>query len=231
MTTLTHQFVQGSGFPDGEGCAFVVDGHGWTITDPICCRKSRKEHEAMTTPTPTPTPTPRTDALTKRMAGELDRPMLQQNHFIELCDHSRQLERDLAAAQENLQSADEDRLRMRAQTARLDAALIEKDISIAAREAELAAMKQGKALADGMANMIRGFILKTVERETLDESAAKYRKWEEDYCHSTPAKLDRAIAAEQRAEAAERELAAFKAENQKLRSALEIVHFKREPWQ
>lgn len=106
MTTLTHQFVQGSGFPDGEGCAFVVDGHGWTITDPICCRKSRKEHEAMTTPTPTPTPTPRTDALTKRMAGELDRPMLQQNHFIELCDHSRQLERDLAAAQEARQAAE-----------------------------------------------------------------------------------------------------------------------------
>lgn len=75
---------------------------------------------------------------------------------------------------------------------------------LAASEAELAAMKQGKVLADGMANMIRGFILKTVERETLDEAAAKYRKWEEDYCHSTPAKLDRAIAAEQRAEAAER---------------------------
>ena len=37
--------------------------------------------------------------------------------------------------------------------------------------------------------------------------------------------------AEQRAEAAERELAAMKAENSKLRSALEIVHFKREPWQ
>jgi len=126
--------------------------------------------------------------------------------FKEAADRIVELERDLAAAKENLQSADEDRLRMRAQTARLDAALIEKDISIAARDAELAAMKQGKALADGMANMIRGFILKTVERETLDESAAKYRKWEEDYCHSTPAKLDRAIAAEQRAEAAEREL-------------------------
>jgi len=151
--------------------------------------------------------------------------------FKEAADRIVELERDLAAAKENLQSADEDRLRMRAQTARLDAALIEKDISIAARDAELAAMKQGKALADGMANMIRGFILKTVERETLDESAAKYRKWEEDYCHSTPAKLDRAIAAEQRAEAAERELASVKAENSKLRSALEIVHFKREPWQ
>ena len=35
----------------------------------------------------------------------------------------------------------------------------------------------------------------------------------------------------QRAEAAERELAAMKAENSELRSALEIVHFKREPWQ
>lgn len=45
------------------------------------------------------------------------------------------------------------------------------------------AMAECKALADGMANMIRGFIFKTVERETLDEMAAKYRKWEEDYCH------------------------------------------------
>lgn len=31
--------------------------------------------------------------------------------------------------------------------------------------------------------------------------------------------------------AREAELAAMKAENSKLRSALEIVHFKREPWQ
>jgi len=84
--------------------------------------------------------------------------------------------------------------------------LIDAKSDLAARDAELAAMKQGKVLADGMANMIRGFILKTVERETLDEAAAKYRKWEEDYCHSTPAKLDRAIAAEQRAVAAEREV-------------------------
>lgn len=44
-------------------------------------------------------------------------------------------------------------------------------------------LQRGKILAAGMANMIRGFILKTVERETLDEMAAKYRKWEEDYCH------------------------------------------------
>lgn len=36
---------------------------------------------------------------------------------------------------------------------------------------------------------------------------------------------------QERAEAAKRELAAMKAENSKLRSALEIVHFKREPWQ
>jgi len=93
--------------------------------------------------------TPRTDALTKRMAGELDRPMLRQDHFIELCDHARQLERDLAAAQ-----------------------------------LELAELKRGKVLADGMSNVIRGFILKRAERETLDEVAAKYRKWEEDYSHS-----------------------------------------------
>lgn len=46
-------------------------------------------------------------------------------------------------------------------------------------------LNRGKVLADGMANMIRGFIFKTVEIETLDEMAAKYRKWEEDYCHRT----------------------------------------------
>lgn len=39
--------------------------------------------------------------------------------------------------------------------------------------------------ANAMANMIRGFIFKTVERETLAEVAAKYRKWEEDDCHRT----------------------------------------------
>ena len=38
-------------------------------------------------------------------------------------------------------------------------------------------------------------------------------------------------AMKQRAEAAERELESVKAENSKLRSALDIVHFKREPWQ
>ena len=41
--------------------------------------------------------TPRTNALTARMAGELGRPMLVANHFIELCDHARTLERDLTA--------------------------------------------------------------------------------------------------------------------------------------
>ena len=51
---------------------------------------------------------------------------------------------------------------------------------LAERDAELAALK---GHADAMSNMIRGFIFKTVERETLADSAAAYRKWEEDYCH------------------------------------------------
>lgn len=68
---------------------------------------------------------------------------------------------------------------------------LERDLAVAnAENAKLRknceAMAECKALADGMANMIRGFILKRVERETLDEVAAKYRKWEEDYCHRGP---------------------------------------------
>lgn len=55
---------------------------------------------------------------------------------------------------------------------------------LAAAQLELAELKRGKVLADGMSNVIRGFILKRAERETLDEVAAKYRKWEEDYSHS-----------------------------------------------
>ena len=51
---------------------------------------------------------------------------------------------------------------------------------VAERDAEIARLK---AHADAMSNMIRGFIFKTVERETLADSAAAYRKWEEDYCH------------------------------------------------
>ena len=51
---------------------------------------------------------------------------------------------------------------------------------LAERDAEIARLK---AHADAMSNMIRGFIFKTVERETLADSAAAYRKWEEDYCH------------------------------------------------
>lgn len=61
--------------------------------------------------------------------------------------------------------------------------IVELERDLAAAIAEREELKRGKVLADGMANMIRGFIFKTVERETLDEMAAKYRKWEEDYCH------------------------------------------------
>lgn len=46
-----------------------------------------------------PTPTPRTDALTARMATELDRPLLVADHTIELCDLARELERALTAAE------------------------------------------------------------------------------------------------------------------------------------
>ena len=63
--------------------------------------------------------------------------------------------------------------------------IVELERDLAAANAEREELKRGKVLADGMANMIRGFIFKTVERETLDEVAAKYRKWEEDYCHRT----------------------------------------------
>ena len=63
--------------------------------------------------------------------------------------------------------------------------IVELERDLAAAIAEREELKRGKVLADGMANMIRGFIFKTVERETLDEVAAKYRKWEEDYCHRT----------------------------------------------
>ena len=40
--------------------------------------------------------TPRTDALTARMASELDKPILSADHMAEMCDHARQLERELA---------------------------------------------------------------------------------------------------------------------------------------
>ena len=54
---------------------------------------------------------------------------------------------------------------------------------LAAAKEALAELHRGKVLADGMANTVRGFILKRAERETLDEVAAEYRRWEEDYCH------------------------------------------------
>lgn len=41
--------------------------------------------------------TPRTDAITIRMAAELDRPLLQADHMLEMCDHARALERELDA--------------------------------------------------------------------------------------------------------------------------------------
>ena len=67
-----------------------------------------------------------------------------------------------------------------AQLAAGDRAWHEQEDELQALRVELAALK---GHADAMSNMIRGFIFKTVERETLADSAAAYRKWEEDYCH------------------------------------------------
>ena len=101
--------------------------------------------------------TPRTDAAEEMDPLEWEQTHSYKGRTIVPADFARQLERDLAAA-----NAENAKLRKNCE-----------------------AMAECKALADGMANMIRGFIFKTVERETLDEVAAKYRKWEEDYCHRT----------------------------------------------
>lgn len=61
-----------------------------------------------------------------------------------------------------------------------DRAWHEQEDELHALRVELAKLK---GHADAMSNMIRGFIFKTVERETLADSASAYRKWEEDYCH------------------------------------------------
>lgn len=45
------------------------------------------------------------------------------------------------------------------------------------------ALSEAIGHANAMSNMIRGFILKRVERETLDDVAAAYRKWEENNQH------------------------------------------------
>jgi hypothetical protein len=41
----THPFTPSMSYPDGEGCALIVEGHTWTAIDPVRCRKSRAEHE------------------------------------------------------------------------------------------------------------------------------------------------------------------------------------------
>ena len=50
---LGHEFVapptwtfdsQAYGYPPDEGCAFIVLGNGWTMSDPIRCRRSKSEH-------------------------------------------------------------------------------------------------------------------------------------------------------------------------------------------
>ena len=76
---------------------------------------------------------------------------------------------------------------MRTEAAELIEWLVSENVALGLKldtaRMEVDELQRAKVLADGMANMIRGFIFKTVERETLDEVAAKYRKWEEDYCH------------------------------------------------
>ena len=74
-----------------------------------------------------------------------------------------------------------------------------------------------------------------VAMSNTPESAAKMRQMKDEYRSASLSDVERAVDAEMalRADLAARdaELAAMKAENSKLRSALEIVHFKQEPWQ
>lgn len=53
--------------------------------------------------------TPRTDALAERQHGELDRPMLAADHVFQLWDHSRALEREVAALRAKLEEEKEDK--------------------------------------------------------------------------------------------------------------------------
>ena len=39
-----HEFVPSLFYPDGEGCAYIVEGNPWTVFDPIRCRRPRSEH-------------------------------------------------------------------------------------------------------------------------------------------------------------------------------------------
>ena len=130
--------------------------------------------------------------------------------------------------------------------------IVELERDLSARDAELAAMKQ---LAED-ANRDIFWLYSHCRAIGMIKEADKATEWPRatvrDICMFTIDLKQRAEVAEERdtisrdaldylhgltpervaqLRAAERELAAMKAENSKLRSALEIVHFKREPWQ
>ena len=66
---------------------------------------------------------------------------------------------------------------------------------------------------------------------TPDEITDGLRAQLKTACQAARDEAARADKLERDLTAAQAELAAMKAENSKLRSALEIVHFKQEPWQ
>ena len=43
-TVTDHAFEPSTCYPDGEGCAHIVQGAQWTMMDPIRCRKPEREH-------------------------------------------------------------------------------------------------------------------------------------------------------------------------------------------
>lgn len=47
---LGHEFVDGrlKSLDEEAGCAFIIEGGQWTISDPIRCRKPAKEHAPIT---------------------------------------------------------------------------------------------------------------------------------------------------------------------------------------
>ena len=39
-----HAFEPSTCYPDGEGCAYIVDGAQWTMMDPNRCRRAERDH-------------------------------------------------------------------------------------------------------------------------------------------------------------------------------------------
>jgi hypothetical protein len=160
------------------------------------------------------TPTPRTDANEFVWNNEYyvtTQTAFEAEHYC-YAEFARQLERELAAAQEALA----------ARNKQLGVACMKHDLThslacghcFAARDESLRYVRE--TLDKARPGMDEGAPIEAIARKVAAHIAAR----------------DAELAAmKQRAEAAELELAAMKAENLKLRSALEIVHFKQEPWQ